>query len=261
MNRLVPLLLGAATLAGCSELYRWPDRMEGGTRVGSRYEPAPEGHYVVKSGDTLYSIAFRNQIDFRDLAVWNDVGPDYLIRPGQVIRLSPPLVVSGEDGSGIVTRPMQPPPDDGGAPAESAARAGTPPPVASSSPSPPSPPSSGRWSWPADGKVLRGFGDGGKGIDIGGDVGAPVRAAADGKVVYSGSALKGYGELIIVKHDDTYLTAYGNNSRRLVSEGARVSAGQAIAELGVGPEQKPALHFEVRRRGKPVDPAAYLPAR
>lgn len=255
MSRRAALLALVLLLAGCAEAYRWPDRMSGGTRVGVRFEPAPEGHYVVKAGDTLYSIAFRNQLDFRDLAVWNDIGPDYLIRAGQVIRLTPPLVVSGEDGSSsIVTRPLQVPADEAGpAPSGSAPAAAGPLPASMAS---------GRWSWPVQGPVLKRFGDdGSKGIDIGGEIGAPVRAAADGKVVYSGSALKGYGELIIVKHDDTYLTAYGNNSRRLVTEGARVSAGQAIAELGLGPEQKPALHFEVRRRGKPVDPAGFLPGR
>ncbi|MGB0213389.1 murein hydrolase activator EnvC family protein, partial [Algiphilus sp.] len=91
-------------------------------------------------------------------------------------------------------------------------------------------------------------------------VGTPVRAAAAGRVVYSGSALKGYGELVIVKHDETYLTAYGYNRRRLAEEGDRVSAGDAIAEVGVGPAQKPVLHFEIRRAGKPVDPLRLLPA-
>jgi lipoprotein NlpD len=100
---------------------------------------------------------------------------------------------------------------------------------------------------------------GSKGIDISGELGQPVQAVADGKVVYSGSALKGYGELIIVKHDDTYLSAYGHNRRRLAKEGDTVRAGQTIAELGVGPEQKPLLHFEIRENGKPVDPLGYLP--
>lgn len=247
MRRLLLCVVAVAT-AGCAELYRWPDRMAApGPARAARSEPAPEGHYVVKAGDTLFSIAFRNQLDVNELAVWNDIGPDYLIRAGQVIRLTPPLVVAGESGSSIVTRPMQPVED-------------TP---AAAAPAPPSRPAavSGSRAWPAAGPVLKGFGEGGKGIDIGGDVGAPVHAAADGKVVYSGSALKGYGELIIVKHDDTWLTAYGYNSRRLVSEGARVSAGQPIAEMGLGPEQRAALHFEVRRRGKPVDPAGFLPPR
>lgn len=249
----VLLVLLALGLAGCAELYRWPDRMNApSARRTVRSEPAPEGHYVVKAGDTLFSIAFRNNLDVRELAVWNDIGPDYLIRVGQVIRLTPPMVVSGEGGSSIVTRPLVAPAADEPAAAD---------PVAPPSRGAAGTASAGSRTWPASGPVVRKFGEGGKGIDIAGEVGAPVRAAADGKVVYSGSGLKGYGELIIVKHDETYLTAYGNNSRRLVSEGARVTAGQPIAEMGLGPEQKAALHFEVRRRGKPVDPAGFLPPR
>ena len=120
-----------------------------------------------------------------------------------------------------------------------------------------------RWQWPATGPIYRGFSpeQGSKGLDIGGEVGQPVLAVAAGKVVYSGSALKGYGELVIVKHDETYLSAYGYNRRRLVTEGDVVQPGQTIAELGVGPEQKAELHFEIRENGKPVDPMRFLPAR
>lgn len=230
------LLLGA-----CTELYRWPDRME---KPGApSYEPAAEGFYVVKPGDTVYSIAFRHQLDFRELAVWNDIGPDYLIRPSQLLRLTPPV----SDGSSIQTRPMSAPEVDR---SEPTARVPDPPPVEMTA----------RWQWPTTGPILKPFGqDGSKGVDIGGDLGQRVVAAAPGKVVYSGSALKGYGELIIVKHDDLRLSAYGYNRRRLVAEGATVAAGQAIAELGLGPEQKPLLHFEIRERGKPVDPLRYLP--
>jgi lipoprotein NlpD len=198
----------------------------------------------------MYSIAFRHQLDFQELAVWNDVGPDFLIRPGDVLRLSPPAVSQVGEGS-IRTRPLEPrqPPRPAVA---------TPGPVAEP---PLAPPARLTWSWPTAGPVIRGFADGGKGIDIAGALGQPVTAAAPGKVVYSGAALKGYGELIIIKHDETHLSAYGHNRRRLVGEGVTVAAGQPIAELGLGPEQKPLLHFEVRRRGKPVDPLAYLPAR
>lgn len=245
--------LCAVLVGGCAELYRWPDRMN--TPPARRAEPAPEGHYVIKPGDTLYSIAFRHQLDFRELAVWNDIGPDYLIRPGQVIRLSAPEVVAS---SSIQTAPMAP---DPGVPAPSVS-----PPVAVALPVPaPAPeraPGPLSWQWPTRGTVVKEFGDGsGKGVDIAGQLGQPVVAAAPGKVVYSGAALKGYGELIIIKHDDVHLSAYGYNRRRLVGEGATVAAGQPIAELGLGPEQKPVLHFELRRKGKPVDPAAYLPAR
>ena len=248
----IQFLALALLLPGCAEFYRWPDRMDRPPpQAARRPEPAPEGYYVVKVGDTLYSIAFRNQLDYRELAVWNDVGPDYLISPGQVIRLTAPAVVAA-----IQTAPMERPPP--------AAPPAAPVTRAPASPPPESPPELApvtQWRWPTRGAVVKPFGNGGKGVDIGGELGQPVLAAAGGKVVYSGGALKGYGELIIIKHDDLHLSAYGYNRRRLVGEGVMVAAGQPIAELGIGPEQKPALHFEIRRKGKPVDPAAYLPAR
>ena len=120
-----------------------------------------------------------------------------------------------------------------------------------------------RWQWPTNGVVIRGYNPaaGAKGLDFEGKIGQPVYAAAPGKVVYSGSALKGYGELVIIKHDDLRLSAYGYNRKRLVSEGQMVQGGQAIAELGLGPENRPVLHFEIRERGQPVDPVPYLPAK
>lgn len=251
-------LLCLAAASGCAELYRWPDRMD--APRAARAEPAPEGHYVIKPGDTLYSIAFRHQLDFRELAVWNDIGPDYLIRPGQVIRLTAPEVVAtGSASASIQTAPLEPGPV---VPAPTPAPAAAPPAAGAGPPRAEPSAFTGAWQWPTRGEVARAFGDGsGKGVDIAGQVGQPVVAAAPGKVVYSGAALKGYGELIIIKHDEVHLSAYGYNRRRLVGEGATVAAGQPIAELGLGPEQKPMLHFEVRRKGKPVDPAAYLPAR
>ena len=241
----VSVVLIAALVAGCAEFYRWPDRM---ARPARQTEAAPEGHYVVKPGDTMYSIAFRYQLDFRELAVWNDVGPDYLIHPGEVIRLRPPPVGDGirtspiarrETASGGVSAPRTRPAPPPERPVESVAKLD--------------------WRWPTSGPVVKEFGEGGKGVDLGGSLGQPVVAAAPGKVVYSGAALKGYGELIIIKHDDVHLSAYGYNRRRLVGEGTMVVAGQPIAELGLGPEQKPSLHFEIRRRGKPVDPKQFLP--
>jgi lipoprotein NlpD len=238
MTRALATVLVALLATGCAELYRWPDRMNTGSATRAS-EPPAEGFYVVKPGDTVYSIAFRNQLDTKELAVWNDIGPDYLIRAGQVIRLTPPPVrATSTESASIQTTPMEraPPPDR------------EPPPMARS-----------EWRWPTRGTVVKPFGNGAKGLDIGGELGQPVLAAAPGKVVYSGSALKGYGELIIIKHDELHLSAYGYNRRRLVAEGMQVAAGQPIAELGVGPEQKPVLHFEVRTRGKPVDPLEFLP--
>jgi lipoprotein NlpD len=265
-RRLVLAGALAASLAACS----------GGGSVHERAmrheRPAVEGpgRYVVQRGDTLYSIAFRNQIDFHDLADWNGIGRSYVIYPGRVLRLTPP-------GS-----PELPPPARSATPIIMDAPATPPPRVPTV---PPLPPDSaplplaaapatagevegprfdpGRWEWPTRGKVARIFSADGssKGLDIAGDAGQIVVAAGSGKVVYSGSALKGYGELVIIKHDEQFLSAYGYNRRRLVEEGQQVAAGQPIAELGLGPEQKPLLHFEIRDRGKPVDPLPLLPKR
>jgi lipoprotein NlpD len=254
------------------EAYRWVDRPARPSSI-DRYEPAPtaEGHYVVKPGDTLYSIAFRNQLDFRELAVWNDIGPDYRIRPQQVLRLSPPPV---DDSGTIRTAPLggEPAPSPGMLPLPEPPDAGVaaaPPSAPVPLPAPPSPPRAAveprpalaGWRWPLGGAVVKTFGPGSKGLDIAGELGQPVLAAAPGKVVYSGSALRGYGELVIIKHNEQQLSAYGYNRRRLVAEGQSVSAGQPIAELGLGPEQRPVLHFEIREKGKPVDPAGLLPPR
>ncbi|HUR39696.1 MAG TPA: peptidoglycan DD-metalloendopeptidase family protein [Verrucomicrobiae bacterium] len=267
-------------LTGCAEMVRWPDRMNpprSGASVRSP-EPAAEGHYVVKPGDTLYSIAFRNQLDFRELAVWNDVGPDYLIRPGQVVRLTAPAVYEGGEAGPESSGESMPPgpqpvlqsrapvatPTSPAAPVVTLpgpAPKPMPIPARERPPQPQDMPPIAQWQWPLRGKVIKPFSDGSKGIDVAGEVGQPVLAAGSGKVVYSGAALKGYGELIIIKHDELHLSAYGYNRKRLVGEGATVAAGQPIAELGVGPEQKAALHFEIRRKGKPVDPTEYLPGR
>ena len=254
---------------------------------------AGPGQYVVQRGDTLYSIAFRNQIDYHDLADWNGIGRGYTIYPGRVLRLTPPggaALPPPARETATAPIPLGPPPQTGSPPPVALVqppRAQTPPPMptvpalppdtaprsAIPSAAPVAQPAdgdvsgprfdSGRWEWPTRGKVIRGFAADGssKGVDIAGDLGQIVVAAAGGRVVYSGSALKGYGELVIIKHDEQYLSAYGYNRRRLVEEGQQVLAGQPIAELGDGPEQKPLLHFEIRDRGKPVDPLPLLPRR
>ncbi|MFP5357874.1 MAG: peptidoglycan DD-metalloendopeptidase family protein [Gammaproteobacteria bacterium] len=239
----------ALVLTACAGFYRWEpadaSRRSAGAASGSLVGP---DQYRVSRGDTLYSIAFRHNADFRELAQWNGIGPDYLIFPGQLLRLSPP--------AGAQTRPVAPPP--GGRPQPLPA-------PASREPAPAAPPSGAplNWVWPVQGSVTRGYAlaQGSKGLDFTAPVGQPVVAAAPGKVVYSGNALRGYGELIIIKHDEVYLSAYGYNRQRLVQEGDFVTAGQPIAEVGLGPENKPLLHFEIRERGKPVNPAGFLPAR
>jgi lipoprotein NlpD len=260
--RLAALLGWAALQTGCAGLLNWS------TPAAQTHHRPAQGqrsgdHYTVQRGDTLYSIAFRNQLDYHELAAWNGIGPDYRIYPGQVLRLSAPA------------SPQVPHPAPGGLYPSPAGTADTQAPRSASQPgaapgAPQEPavpagpaPSARRWEWPTRGTVARAFdpADGAKGIDIAGDYGQIVVAAAAGKVVYSGSALKGYGELIIVKHDEDYLSAYGYNRRRLVQEGQWVAAGQPIAELGMGPQQKPLLHFEIRDKGRPVDPLALLPRR
>ncbi len=234
----------------------------------------PGQQYVVQRGDTLFSIAFRKQLDFHQLAEWNGIGRGYVIYPGRVLRLSPPgsesapaprpvdaeaappYAVEQQPQGPVAIPPL--PPDSAPPPPMAAVSSDS---VAADFHGPGFDP--GRWEWPTRGKPARVFsGDGSsKGIDIAGDVGQIVVAAAGGKVVYSGSALKGYGELVIIKHDDQYLSAYGYNRRRLVEEGQQVVAGQPIAELGLGPEQRPLLHFEIRDRGRPIDPLPLLPKR
>ena len=208
----------------------------------------------VQRGDTLYGIAFRNGVDVRDLAAWNGIGAPYTLYPGQNLKLYPS---SGKNDATTGTHP--------------AATTRPKPPVAPVPPKPATPTapvapaSSGvSWRWPADGAVIGRFaaGDATKqGVDIAGTSGQPVRAAGDGVVVYSGGGLVGYGELIIVKHNDAWLSAYGHNRTRLVTEGQNVKAGQQIAEMGRSSASRDMLHFEVRYNGKPVDPQLYLPRR
>jgi lipoprotein NlpD len=270
---------------------------------------APGGTYKVNKGDTLYSIAFRNGVDFRDLASWNNIAAPYTIWPGQELKLAPangkaptPAPVH-TTGAVVAAAPKPAPahqappsqPQPGFVPATSpeataaataaptlAPAASTTPvvpvagaPVATASTTPPPAPvapaapgatrSNGgiTWRWPADGSLIKRFqsGDAIPGIEIAGKTGDPVRAAADGVVVYSGNGLVGYGELVIVKHNDSFLSAYGHNSKRLVKEGQRVSAGQQIAEMGATGASRDELQFQIRKDGNPVDPMGYLPSR
>jgi lipoprotein NlpD len=219
---LLTLVVAALGLAACAEMT---------SRSRSAATPPASGYYIVRAGDTLYSIASRFGLDYRAVARWNQLGDGSLIYPGQRLRLVP----------------------DGHAPRLPAA-----------APDPATDLPVVDWRWPAEGPVLASFGQSRKtasGIHIGGELGQPVRAAAAGEVVYAGSGLQGYGNLLIVRHNATYLSAYGYNEKLLAQEGQHVAAGQPIASLGLGPARRPLLHFEVRRNGEPVDPLAYLPAR
>lgn len=198
---------------------------------------------TVQRGDTLYAISRRTNITAMDLAAWNGLSSPDTIYPGQTLKLYPPGA-SKQGASAPVAGSVAPP------------RPLTP--IAA-------PVSSGfSWRWPADGVVVGTFVAGEttkQGVDIAGASGQAVRAAADGVVVYSGAGLVGYGELIIIKHSDTYVSAYGHNRRLLVREGQQVKAGQSIAEMGSTGADRVKLHFEIRRQGKPVDPLQYLPRR
>lgn len=244
----------------------------------SRNERTPSGSYRVRKGDTLYSIAFRNGLDYRDLARANRIGPPYTIYVGQLIRLAEQRV-ERRDVAAARPAPSRPPPRQT-PPVEPARKAPLPttpsPAVAATKPlapvaRAPDPPPTGNvsnsgisWRWPAEGPLVARFVAGDQtrqGINVAGKSGDPVRATADGEVVYSGNGLIGYGELIIVKHSSTMLSAYGHNRRRLVQEGDRVKAGQQIAEMGSSSATRDMLHFEIRRNGKPVDPLGFLPKR
>ncbi len=210
--------------------------------TGARWDHSQDEH-IVRRGETLYSIAFRYGLEARELARWNRLGDGSLIYPGQVIRLTPPTGAATSRSSTGSTRTPRPAP--------------RPLPKIEDQPSP-------GWAWPAAGRINVDFGGKpgpGTGVLIDGRSGQPIYAAASGLVVYAGSGLIGYGQLIILKHNDTYLSAYGYNASLLVKEGQTIKRGQKIATMGEGPERKPRLHFEIRRNGKPVNPRQLLPAR
>ena len=209
-------------LAACSSGPRWYDN--------------PDTH-IVRKGETLYSIAFRYGKKPEDIARWNRLGDGTLIYPGQTLRLSAP----------------------GGATARTTGRASRPAPrPLPRIPDQPSP----QWAWPTPGRINVEFGakpGPGTGVLINGKAGQAIVAAAPGRVVYAGSGLIGYGQLIILKHNETYLSAYGYTASLLVKEGEQVRQGQRIATMGEGPERKARLHFEIRRNGEPVNPRPFLP--
>jgi lipoprotein NlpD len=251
------LVLGAAVAGGCSTP-RAPVDARGEDRspqTAVRTAPAavapapiPPSHTVVR-GDTLYSIAWRYGLDYRDVAAWNSVGEPYLIRPGQTLRLRAPAVpaVAPRTPATVPPAARLPAPDR-----SPVARSVTPVPRAGTDSIP--------WRWPTRGRIVRSESPTSKkGLDIAGEHGQPIHAAAPGAVVYSGSGLLGYGRLIILKHSDTFLSAYAYNEQLLVAEGDRVTAGQQIATMGTGTSGQPMLHFEIRRDGKPVNPLDHLP--
>jgi len=260
---LISLLL---LLQGCSGGYAPVSERSLGARTEAR-EPAPDS-YRVKRGDTLYSISFRYGLDYREVARWNGIDSRYFIYPGQIIRLKPGRSARAAASSPApATRPSASASSSSSTSARSvASRPSTPPPAARKDSSRQSSPAASRgpvsWQWPHKGRIISRFGGGNpanKGIDIAGKAGEPVRAAAAGEVVYAGNGLLGYGNLVILNHNQRYLSAYAHNSRIFVREGDKVKAGEKIAEIGSTGTTRTMLHFEIRRDGNPVDPLRYLP--
>lgn len=239
-------------VAGCtSSLYQQVPR-------GGAPPAAAAGEYVVRPGDTLYSIATRHRLAPTDVARWNRLANPDRLYVGQRLRLTPPRGQEGREPAARTVAARQPRADRGRAAPSGGASRSQPSRTAPPTAAPPPP-----WQWPTDGRVVSAFGaDGGipTGIAIGGRAGQPVRAAADGRVVYAGRGLIGYGQLVIIRHNDAYLTAYGYNSELLVTQGQDVRRGATIATMGLGPGREPRLHFEIRRDGVPVDPLLFLPA-
>ena len=258
-HRILIACVALALLAACgrshvtreSATHPRSARVPAGERPVRVSQPKYGATAVVQRGQNVYRIATENGLTALDLAIWNDIPPPYTIHPGQRLRLYP-----GGQGGVASARPA----------ASSSSKPNRPVAAKPASPAPVVIPATSNlgWRWPADGGVIETYANGDptrQGIDIAGKGGQPVRAAADGVVVYSGSGLVGYGELVIIKHNDQWLSAYGHNRARQVNEGQVVKAGQQIAEMGRSGASRDMLHFEIRYNGKPVDPQQYLPRR
>lgn len=254
---LLLLALVLTACAGPSGVVPIDDRGRGGSK---QMQPVTSGTHRVQRGETLYQIAFRYGWDWKELARANNMREPFTIYPGQEISLRPQDARRAPPPRVAASHPMTP---KAVTPAASKPKpAITRPSLVKPAPTPTLPAKVSGWSWPARGALISRFQSNGslnKGIDIAGKPGQPVKAAADGAVVYAGRGLLGYGEMIIVKHDETYLSAYAHNSQLLVKEGEKVRSGQIIAEMGSTGTDRTKLHFEIRRKGQPVDPLVYLP--
>jgi lipoprotein NlpD len=299
--RLVLLTLAFGLVAGCTTTSRQApiiERPVGSSTAHSRPAPAREeprqdarGSYTVRRGDTLLRIALDHGQSYRDLVTWNNLADPDDIKVGQVLRVAPN---ERQASTAVVTQPVPMPPesrpsvprkttpradkkayneDTAEAPRSDKAgeRAET---VAAASPAVAA--SGSRvgstvtatddeklsWMWPSDGRIIATFDEGkSKGIDIAGRAGQQVMAAGAGKVMYAGSGIRGYGNLVIVKHSNSLLSAYAHNRAIVVKEGDNVAKGQVIAEMGDSDAETVKLHFEIRQQGKPVDPSRFLPSR
>jgi len=289
---VVALVGGCAVRVGAPVVDRTSESRPAPAKPGVSAKPVPRPgdalpeFHTVRKGDTLYSIALDHGIDYRELAQWNGITDPGLISLGQELRLSPPAATTAtataplKSAPGVQARSLDEAPaaaGDGGVKTQPrAVRAPysdrTYAQMANLKPelSPkaePRPPSGQEgeggvsWGWPASGKVISTFSDGAnlKGISIAGKLGQPVLASAPGRVIFSGTGIRGFGKLIVIKHNDTFLSVYGHNNELLVKEGQNVAKGQKIAEMGSSDTDQVKLHFEIRRFGKPVDPVTLLP--
>ncbi|MDR2364999.1 MAG: peptidoglycan DD-metalloendopeptidase family protein [Zoogloeaceae bacterium] len=283
----VPFALALSLLAGC--VSPTPAPVVDHSTIGrSMPQATSPGYHTVIKGETLYGIALENGQDYRDIAAWNYITDPYIISIGQVLRVQPPEGTAATTAPVIADASVEQRPLEGTSPppvantdtfkreprvnkepysdalyanmqkpaTTTAAGATTKTPAA---PIASATPASGVWAWPANGKVVSAYSAESKGIDIAGKAGDPVLAASDGKVVYTGSGLRGYGNLVIIKHSGNFLTAYAHNRKILVKEQQEVKRNQKIAEMGQTDSTTVKLHFEVRRQGDPVDPLNYLP--
>lgn len=253
-SKTFPVLLIVVLVSACA-----PSRYQHMRNVYTAEAPVRQGVHRVRKGDTLYSIAFKYNRNFQELARANNINKPYKIVPGQIIDLkktSPNQPASANQPNSAISQ-KQPsrykkPSNDAKLVQEKVANQRHKDVNMS-------------WRWPTDGSVIRGYTLAGskinKGIDLAGNRGDPVYAAAEGEVVYQGTGMVGYGNLIIIKHNEQYLSAYAHNSRMLLKEGEKVKAGQKIAEIGSTGASRDQLHFEIRRHGKPIDPLPLLPSR
>ena len=264
---IIAILLCAGLLNGCKGWNPAKDKPSG----SGSYQKTPDGYYRVRRGDTLHAIAFNFGLDWRNIASWNGISKPYTIYPDQELRLTAPAgyssraagtrsnqtVVQAAPSKASTSKTKEYVPE----PETSSPQKSTTPPKSAPVVKSPDP---GDWIWPVEGRIISNFKPNDparKGIDIGGKEGQPVVASAGGEVVYSGSGLIGYGELIIIKHSEQLLSAYAHNRKRLVKEGQQVSRGDRIAEMGKNDRSQAMLHFEIRLNGNPQDPLKYLPKR
>ncbi|WP_293776810.1 peptidoglycan DD-metalloendopeptidase family protein [uncultured Oxalicibacterium sp.] len=277
--RLTCVALTLTSLAACTTAPRSPapvsDRTTGSSTSASAPKKADEsGYYTVKRGDTLYRIALDFGQSYSELVTWNNLSNPNDIKVGQVLRVTSPDAGGRTSGgaqvgavatsSGVETRSLSTPPST---PANKTTPNGEKRPYSETAANDAQKSDTAgdedavSWMWPAEGRVISSFDDNKKGVDIAGKSGQPVLAAGAGKVMYAGSGIRGYGNLVIVKHTNTLLSAYAHNKSIAVKEGQSVTKGQKIAEMGDSDADSVKLHFEIRQQGKPVDPSKFLPAR